>query len=98
MRTPHRPGTTTVAGPRESGANVVPSRRRRVSWPSVTGLDAVLWLGFDEVDGELVACQAHGTRHRRPVDVRITVAAGLALAEAGVPSLVCADPARAEAG
>jgi len=74
MRTPHRPGTTTVAG-----------------------LDAVLWLHFDAVDGQLVGCRAHGTRRRRPVDVRVGVAAGLALAEAGVPSVVCADHAPAEA-
>jgi hypothetical protein len=74
MRTPHRPGTTTVPG-----------------------LDALLWLHFDEVDGQLVGCRAHGTRRRRPVDVRIAVATGLALAEAGVPTVVCAEPARAEA-
>jgi hypothetical protein len=74
MRTPHRPGTTTVAG-----------------------LDAVLWLRFEETDGRLVGCRAHGTRRRRPVEVRITVAAGLALAEAGVPTVVCAEPARAKA-
>jgi hypothetical protein len=55
---------------------------------AVAGLDAVLWLRFTEVDGQVVACEAHGTRHRRPVDVRLPIAAGLALADAGVPSLV----------
>ncbi len=52
---------------------------------AVAGLDAVLWLRFTQVDGELVSCEAHGTRHRRPVDVRVAVETGRTLADAGIP-------------
>jgi hypothetical protein len=49
-------------------------------------LDRVLWQRLDVGDGTASAIVV-GTRHRRPVNVRVDGSAALGLLEAGVPTL-----------
>ena len=58
--------------------------------PIDIGMDRVLWLRF-VTDCEAPYCEVHGTRHRRPATVSVSLSTGLSLKAAGVPALVQGD-------
>ncbi|MGQ0616313.1 MAG: hypothetical protein ACT4PW_04895 [Acidimicrobiia bacterium] len=44
-----------------------------------------------ESDGG-ITCEAHGTRHRRPATVTISVLTGIQMAKAGIPTVLRRTP------
>lgn len=63
-----------------------PDERARAAAAVRRGFDRVLWQRIEVRDGELRAVVA-GTRHRRPRQVHVGVAAALGLLDQGVPTV-----------